>query len=600
MVLVMLLAWQVVACAATSVSGTLDINSTWTAAQSPYVVDADVIIGNAAVLAIEPGVRVVMNLGTNLIVKNGSLRAKGTPTDPIVITSAKDIPGGAPAAGDWGQVVFLDQTNDANTLLEWMQIRFGQGLRLEQSSPTLNNLLLQNNAGPAISMDLKSSPSGVGLQAVGNTINGISVPAGEIADSVQWRLRGIPFVLTLGEVSVGAKPTITGIVPAEIQQGQTLDAMISGERLAGVEHVAFDSAGLTPTLNAGANDIGIPVRLVADAALPLGKVAFEAQTAAGKVRYEPGITIIAAKPSLTLDSFSPTVIRRGESKNFVLTGTYLAGALVAVPGGSGLSLSGLQTTATQANFTIAASNSATLGAYALTVTNPTVANGSPTVNLTVSPALPKVSVSPSPLAVPPSGAARAFLLQLSNADDAPHTVNLSLFDPTIATVSPATVTIPAGSSQASVNLIGLKQGYTVLNLTSSTLAAASESIYVTNLLNGATVGPVLSVPVGVDRQVNLAVLPVGTSVGPLVSHSVGVERRSGTAALPAGTSLGPLVSRAVGVERRSGPGSLPVGAGLGPLVSRSVGVERETGTTALPAGTTVGPLLSVPVGVRRQ
>ncbi len=563
--------------AATSVSGTLIENTVWRAEQSPYLVESDVIVSNAAMLSIEAGVVIYMNPGTRLVVLNGALRVAGVRSSPVVFTSANDVAGGTPAPGDWEQIVFLDQSNDATTELDWVQIRYGKGLRLEQASPTLNNLLLQNNAGPAISMDLNSSPAGVGLEATGNTINGISVPAGEIGGSVQWRLRGIPFVVE-GELSVGARPTISGIVPAEIQPGQTVDALISGTRLAGAEGIAFAGAGLTSTLNAGANDSRIPVRLVADAALPLGQIVFEVQVAAGTARYEPGITVVATKPSLTVDGMTPTSIRRGESANFVLTGTYLAGAQLSFPAGSGLSLSNLQTTDNQASFTVTASNSATLGAQTLTVTNPAVANGSPTLGLLVAPALPKISFSPSPLVVLPTGVAQTVLLRLSHADAVPHTVNLSVFDPSIATILPETVTIPAGAVQVGFDVTGLKQGQTVLSLASSTLAAASESIYVTNLLDNATVGPVLSVPVAVNRQAKpTEELPPGTSLGPLFSRAIGVERRREVMALPDGTSVGPLFSRAVGVERQRGASLLPDGTSVGPLISVPVSVTRPAG-----------------------
>lgn len=564
--------------AATSVSGTLTENTVWRAEQSPYLVESDIIVSNAAMLSIEAGVVVYMNPGTRLVIQNGALRVAGVRNSPVVFTSANEIAGGTPVPGDWEQIVFLDQTNDATTELDWVQVRYGKGLRLEQASPTLNNLLLQNNAGPAISMDLNSSPVGVGLEATGNTINGISIPAGEISGSVQWRLRGIPFVVGEGELSVGVRPTISGIVPAEIQPGQAVDVLISGARLADVEGIAFDGVGLTSTLNTGANDSRIPVRLVADAALPLGQIAFEVQVAAGKVRYEPGITVVATKPSLTVDGMTPTSIRRGESANFVLTGIYLAGAQLSFPAGSGLSLSNLQTTANQASFTVTASNSATLGAQMLTVTNPAVANDSPTLSLLVAPALPKISFSPSPLVVPPTGVAQTVLLRLSHADTVQHTVNLSVFDPSIATISPETVTIPAGALQVGFDVTGLKQGQTVLSLASSTLVAASESIYVTNLLDGTSVGPVLSVPVAVNRQIKQTEeLPPGTSLGPLSSRTVGVERRREAAVLPDGTSVGPLSSRAVGVERQRGVSLLPDGTNVGPLISVPVSVTRPEG-----------------------
>ena len=189
--------------AATSVSGPIAVNTVWTAAQSPYAVTGDVTIQNSAVLTIEPGVTVYCAPGANLTVTAGSLSARGTQSAPIVFTSDKDVSGGTPAPGDWGQVRFLDGTNDAGTILEYVQVKYGSGIALSSASPTLNYLNITRSNGAAIALDLKSSPVGVGNQASDNTVNGIEVPAGDIIGSVSWKLKGIPYVLSSGTISVG-------------------------------------------------------------------------------------------------------------------------------------------------------------------------------------------------------------------------------------------------------------------------------------------------------------------------------------------------------------------------------------------------------------
>jgi hypothetical protein len=559
------------ATAQTQTGGAITVDTVWHAVQSPYVVTGDITVDNGAVLTIEPSTVIYMNAGANLIVSNGGLQAKGTASTPIVITAASDIPNGSPLPGSWGQLVFLDNANDANTIVEWAQIRYGSGLRIESASPTLNNLTIQNHAGPAISIDLKSSPAGAGLQASGNTINGISVPAGEITGAVQWKLQGIPYVITEGEVSVGNKPVITGITPAEIQQGQTLDAVIVGTRLAGVESVSFDSAGVTATLGPGATDTAIPLKITATATQPLAAVAFGAQTAAGPVRFETGIAIIPPKPTLIVSGIEPAGMHRGQSLSFQIAGNSLQGAQVTAPAGSGLTLSNLQTTATQAVFNLAASATATLGAQLLTITNPAVANGSATVTLTIANVLPKAYTNPSVLSVLPDASAHSFSVLLTNSDTVAHTINLAVGDPTIATITPASVTIPAGSTAANVTLTGLKLGITSLNFTSATLAAASTQIYVSNITNGAVIGPVTSSPVGVVRPTDL----VGTSVEPIISRPVGVVRLTDMSAPPIGTVVGPVFAQPVGVVQPPELSVLPVGTAVGPIISAPVGVTQQ-------------------------
>lgn len=569
--------WATATHAATEVSGALSTDGVWTTAASPYLVTADVSVTGGALLHIEPGVVVYMNPGTSFVVSNGSLRATGQAGAPVVFTSVREQSGGV-APGDWEQLVFLDNTNDANTVLDGVEIRYGKGVRLQSASPTLNRLSLVNNAGAAVSMDLNSSPAGTGLQATGNAINGIVVPAGEIAGSVQWRLQGIPYVLTEGEISVGRRPVISGISPSSIQPGQTLDAVVSGTRLSGAEHVAFDSPGLSSTIGGTSSDSAIAVRIVASAAQALGNVGFEVQTAAGSVRFDAGVTVIPVKPIIALGSIAPSTLRRDESKSFVIDGSSLQGAQVTVPSGVGLSLSNLQTTPVQVTFTLAASASATVGAQALTVTNPAVANGSAIATITVKHAFPKIVANPSPLVVPPDGNTHAFSLQLTNSDELAHTLNLSVSDPSIASVSPVSVTVPAGESQVMLNMAGLKLGYTVLNVTSPTLAAIAVPVYVTNALNsGASIGPLVSVPVGVDRMVDGNTLPPGSVVSPLISRPVGVERGMDMSSLPAGTTLGPVTARPVGVDRATNTVTLPAGTTLGPVLSSPVGVARVLG-----------------------
>jgi hypothetical protein len=212
------------ALAGTSVSGPITSNTIWTLANAPYTVTADVTVDSGAVLTIEAGVTVHLNAATNLIIKNGALTALGTAAAPIVFTSYRDIanPNPSPAPGDWGHLQFRAGTLSSATSLNHVQVRYGSGIALTAASPTLNNINIVNNNGPAIAIDLQSSPVGSGLSATGNTLNGILVPAGDITGTVRWALTGIPYVVAQGIVGIGT-PTIS-ISPTAL----TLDRGTSG------------------------------------------------------------------------------------------------------------------------------------------------------------------------------------------------------------------------------------------------------------------------------------------------------------------------------------------------------------------------------------
>lgn len=582
--------------AATAVSGAITANTTWSLANSPYEVTADVSVGSGATLTIEAGTIVYFDAATNLVVTSGALSARGTAGQPIIFTSILDTATGAPAPGSWGQIRFLGGTNSAATFMEYAQVRFGQGISVQSASPTFNYLTIAQNLGPAITVDLNSSPKGVGNQATGNTLNGVSVPSGDLVGSVTWGIKGIPYVVTSGVVSVGSSPVITSISPAQAQQSLAMDAIISGTRLTGADTILFDSAGVIGTVSAGGTDTSVPVHIVAGATQPLGVVPFSLKTAAGWARYANGVSVIALKPSIGVTSITPTSMRRAGTVNFQIAGSSLLGAQVTPPAGAGLSISGLTTTDTLASFALTASASATLGPQTLTVSNSAVANGSGAMLVTINDTQPTVDPGTLPMAVVPDGLAHPFTISLTNADFVDNTLNLSVLDPTILTVSPSSVTIPAGTKSASITITGLKLGYTTVTITSPTLATASAQIYATNLLNGATVGPVASVPVGVYVPYSFSNLPVGTVV-PVTSGAVGVTVPFTVAnMLPVGTVV-PLISRSVGVSVPFTVSSmLPVGTTL-PLISNSVGVSVPfTLSSILPVGTVV-PVTSNIVGV---
>ncbi len=583
--------------AATTVSGAITANTTWSLAQSPYQVTADISVENGATLTIEAGVVISFDAATNLTITSGALNARGTAGQPITFTSTPDASGGIPAPGDWGQIRFLIGTNSASTILEYAQIRYGQGINVQAASPTFNYLLITNNLGSAISIDLNSSPKGIGNQATGNTLNGISVPAGDVLSSVTWGIKGIPYVVAAGVVSVGASPVITAVTPAEVQQSLPVDAVITGTRLTGADNIKFESAGISATLPGGGSDTSLPVHITASATQPLGIVPFSVKTAAGWARYANGINVIPLKPTITVNSITPNSLRRAETKNFQISGSSLLGAQVSTPSGMGLTLNNLQTADTLASFDLTAAATAVLGTQTLSVKNPAVANGTAAMLVTIVDALPNINTATLPSAVIPDGVARAFSLSLTHADTVDYTFTLSTLDPTIVSVTPASVTIPAGSTSVTINIAGLQLGYTMLNISSPGLVTVSKQIYASNLLNGAVVGPVLTSPVGVSVPYTLStLLPVGTVV-PVTSMTVGVEVPYAlTNLLPVGTAV-PVTSKAVGVDvPYSSVTLLPIGTVV-PVGSTTVGVDVPFSPFNLPIGIVVGPTVSPPVGV---
>jgi hypothetical protein len=574
----LLCAWDAFA---VDVSGSIVSTTTWFAAQSPYRVVADVTIDGGATLIIEPGVTVYMQPGTNLSVNVGSLRALGTTALPIVITSSAEN-GGTPAPGNWGALRFRNGTNDAFTVLEHVSVRYGQGVIIESASPTLNFLTLTNNSGPAISIDLNSSPTGVGLQASGNGVNGVVVPPGEVTGSVLWGLQGIPYVVSQGIVSVGRAPTISSVSPNQIAQGQTVMMTVDGTRLLGVESVRFDNSALTAAVIPGGSDTAFTMNVTASAQAATGATGIDVQVAAGKVRLNNAVTVVPPKPPITITNLSPGSLRRGESKSFQATGQNLAGASVAT-NAAGLTISNISTSSTSVTFTLAASSTAALGDQTLVFTNPAIASGTANAIVTVLDTLPTVVTSPAPVAVPPDNLAHLIKVRLSRVDVVDHSFTATVTNTNVATAAPANFTIAAGQTEASLLITGRVAGQTVLTLVSPTLGTFTSPIFVTTEFSGLNTS--FALPLGVVITSPTPTPPPPPPI-PLTSSVVGVAF---------GNYIGDISPKVLTV----GTGPVPIvisGAGLGAVTS--VGISPSDGlTVGTPTASPDGTSLTVPVTI---
>lgn len=235
----------------------------------------------------------------------------------------------------------------------------------------------------------------------------------------------------------------------------------------------------------------------------------------------------AQPPSIT--AISPDLIRRGETRSVIITGTGLTGARISTSDPA-LEVSAVQSSATQITFDVTVLGTAALGAHIFSLAN---AAGSASVQVTVSLLLPTLGMSPLPITLAVNGAPREFLVTLSSADNIEHVVSVVSADPAIASVSPSSLTYVAGQTQAVVSIAPQALGSTTIDLTAATLAATSIPVGVGPALLGETA--TVTRPLSVHLRAPTPGAPAGNAMS--ATQTVSVHLPATTPGAPGGNAM---------------------------------------------------------------
>jgi hypothetical protein len=296
----------------------------------------------------------------------------------------------------------------------------------------------------------------------------------------------------------------------------------------------------------------------------------------------------AVPPSVT--AVTPDRVPQGSVRDIRVQGSGLAGSRLQVPRAAELSAGGFNAKETEAGFKLRTGTATPLGSQVFGLST---ALGAAQFSVLVEPV--RLKVSPSPIWLAPGGAPGDLSINVLNPDATVNIVSLSIDAPSVASVSPDSLTFALGQVFASARITGLAKGVTNLRVSSSELGAVVIPVYVNPELLGTKqnyatrVGVLLDKPmfsaypaavpaarVGVDRP---RVLAPGS--GPVYAARVGLARDR--VPLPAS---GSIYANRIGVllDRQAMPGTWPqyaprVGVALGPVATALLPATLSAGSS---------------------
>jgi hypothetical protein len=232
---------------------TINTNATWNLTTTTYFLRDQFSIGTDKMLTINPGVKVKFNNDIGLMVTGGNsaLQVLGTSGNPVTFTSIHDDGVGGdtnnngsstlPAPGNWVEIQFGDNSNDALSLIDYAVIRYGGGARccwtnfgaitLLSANPTIQNTTIRDSKYYAYRADLNSFPVLLNNTLTNNGINGITltndVYGSAINTNATWNLTNTTYFLR-DQFAVGTDKTLTINAGVKVKFNNDIGLMVTG------------------------------------------------------------------------------------------------------------------------------------------------------------------------------------------------------------------------------------------------------------------------------------------------------------------------------------------------------------------------------------
>ncbi|MEQ8316646.1 MAG: right-handed parallel beta-helix repeat-containing protein [Phycisphaerales bacterium] len=139
--------------AQTPVGGTIDVDTTWALADSPFSVTETVRVTGDATLTIQAGVEVAFEPGTFLSIDSGVLVARGTASSRIEFLRGRGVmlmPGADSAVLDPDTGAYVSGTVLEHVVLQYIDAEFGAALEISFTEPLLRHVWIREVTGMGV------------------------------------------------------------------------------------------------------------------------------------------------------------------------------------------------------------------------------------------------------------------------------------------------------------------------------------------------------------------------------------------------------------------------------------------------------------------
>ena len=133
----------------------IDSDAILTLANSPYRIVKDIVVDGGATLSIQPGVKILFDKQTSIIVRNGGISALGNSTYPIEFTASSS----SPSPGDYMNAVRFSEQTPVSSFFRYTILRFATtAIDVQYGMPEIVYSTIADNSQSGIRCANDSAP----------------------------------------------------------------------------------------------------------------------------------------------------------------------------------------------------------------------------------------------------------------------------------------------------------------------------------------------------------------------------------------------------------------------------------------------------------